>query len=86
LNRHLEVADNKISFINRFAEKIFYIDQIEVIKISRFVSRKKNKAFRLIRIRFKNRKRRIIIRPYDYENVEELISLFIELKEKLESK
>ena len=86
LNRHLEIGDNKISFSNRFAEKNLFIDHIEEIKISRFVSKKKNKAFRLIRLRFKNRKRRIIIRPYDYENVEELISLFIELKEKLESK
>jgi hypothetical protein len=86
LKRHLEIGENKISFVNRFSEKVLFIDHIEEIKISRFVSKKKNKAFRLIRLRFKNRKRRIIIRPYDYENVEELISQFIELKEKLESK
>jgi len=86
LNRHLEIGDNKISFVNKFAEKAFYIDHLEEIKISKFVSKKRNKAFKLIRLRFKDRKRRIIIRPYDYENIEELISLFVELKEKLESK
>ena len=86
LNRHLEIGENKISFVNKFAEKTFYIDHLEEIKISKFVNRKRNKVFRLIRLKIKNRKRRIIIRPYDYENVEELISLFVKLKEELESK
>ena len=86
LNRHLVIEDDKISFVNKFAEKKYLLDNIEEIKISKFVSKKRNKAFRLIRIKFKNRRRRMIIRPYDYENIEELISQFIKLKERLESR
>ena len=83
LNKHLEISDNEISFITRRAKKTFLIIHILEIKILRSELRSKNRPFRLIRMKIKNRRRRIIIRPYDYENEKELIAKFNEIKEKL---
>ncbi len=83
LNKHLEIGEEKISFVNRFAVKTFLISHIAEIKISNPEKRKKNRAFRLIRIKLKHRRRPIFIRPYDYENEEELIGRFQEMKDRL---
>jgi len=83
INRYLEITQEKISFINRFAVKSFQFDQILEIKISYPRQRQTNRAFRLIRIKLKYRRRPVIIRPYDYENEEELINKLTELNEKL---
>lgn len=82
-NKYLEIAEEKISFVNRFAVKTFLFDEISEIKMSYPRQRPKNRAFRLIRIKLKYRRRPVIIRPYDYENEDELINRFTELKEKL---
>jgi hypothetical protein len=79
----LEITEEKISFINRFAIKTFQFDQLLEIKISYPRQRSRNRAFRLIRIKLKYRRRPVIIRPYDYENEEELINKLTELNEKL---
>ena len=84
LNKHLEIGDEKISFVNRFAAKTFFISHIAEIKISDPEKRKRNRAFRLIRIRLKHRRRPIFIRPYDYENEEELVARFQKMKNKLD--
>ena len=86
LNKRMEISRDKISFINRFAEKNFMLETISEIKISRPSKRLKYRAFRLIRIKLKYRRRPVIIRPYDYENEEILIAKFAELKESLKSK
>ncbi len=83
-NRYLIIEGEKISFKDRFGVRLFTTDQIERIKISKQKGMMKNKAFRLIRIKLKHRRRSIIIRPNDYENEEELTAKFIELKERLE--
>jgi hypothetical protein len=83
INRYLEITEEKISFINRFAIKTFQFDQLLEIKISYPRQRSRNRAFRLIRIKLKYRRRPVIIRPYDYENEEELINKLTELNEKL---
>ncbi len=85
LNKYLEFSDEKISFVNRFAIKTFSVENISEVKISNPQQRLKNRAFRIIRIRLKYRMRPIIIRPYDYENEDDLISRFQELKDKLET-
>jgi len=84
LNKHLEIGDEKISFVNRFAAKTFFVSNIAEIKISDPERRIRNHAFRLIRIKLKHRRRQVIIRPYDYENEEELIGKFQEMKNRLE--
>jgi len=82
-NKYLEIGEEKISFVNRFAVKTFHIDEVSEIKIPYLRRKSRNRAFRLIRIKLKYRRRPVIIRPYDYENEDELINSFTGLKEKL---
>ena len=84
-NRYLEISDNAITFVNRFKTKTILLEQIILLKLFREREGIPNRAFRLVRISLKNRKRPVIIRPYDYENENELIKIFQDLKNKLES-
>ncbi|MHB8336204.1 MAG: hypothetical protein ACYC6P_04615 [Ignavibacteriaceae bacterium] len=80
--RFLEITDEQISFIEKSRLKTFKTEDIIQIKISKRRERFNNKVFRLIRLKIKNRRRPIIIRPSDYENEEALIKKFQMLKEK----
>jgi hypothetical protein len=84
-NKYLEISFDTVSFVTRFGEKKIPLNQIERIKISKKRERLQNRAFRFIRIKLKNRRRSMIIRPYDYENEDLLIKRFEELKVRLES-
>jgi hypothetical protein len=86
INKFLEITGESFSFVNRFARKTFEPDQLVEIKISNPRRRAGNRAFRLIRIKLKHRRRPVIIRPYDYENEDELINMFTELNKKLSDK
>jgi len=83
LNKYLEITEEKIAFVNRFAVKTFHLDQIAEIRISYPRLRSRNRAIRFIRVKLNHRRRPVIIRPYDYENEDELINRFTELKDKL---
>jgi len=84
-NKYLEISFDTVSLVTRFGEKKISLNQIERIKISKKRERLQNRAFRFIRIKLKNRRRSMIIRPYDYENEDLLIKRFEELKVRLES-
>jgi hypothetical protein len=84
-NKYLEITDDAISFVNRFKTKSILLEQIEYIKLFREREGNANRAFRLIRIILKKRKRPLIIRPYDYENESDLINEFQDLRNKLEA-
>ena len=84
-NRYLEISDNAISFVKRFKTKSILFEQIAYIKLFRDKNGESNRAFRLIRIILKNRKRTILISPNDYQLEIDLISEFQDLKNKLES-
>lgn len=84
-NKYLEITQDGIQFIDRFKKRIFLFKDIETIRISNFRrSRISNNAFKLIRIKLKNRRRPLIIRPYDYENQNELLAQLQDIKSKLE--
>ena len=83
-DRHLEINDIEIAFADRFRRKSFPIQNIVSIKTYSKRSRNKSGKFRLVKIKFSNRRRAVIIRPSDYENVEELLKTFNELKSMLE--
>ncbi|OGU80161.1 MAG: hypothetical protein A2W11_03690 [Ignavibacteria bacterium RBG_16_35_7] len=86
-NKHVQIGDDGIHFIDRFKKRSFLFNEMDSIKISKFKSsRISNKAFRLIRIKLNNRRRPLIIRPYDYENQIELLNRFQEIKQRLESR
>jgi hypothetical protein len=84
-NKYLIINEEGISFVTRFGEKKIPIDLIRQIKISKLRERIQNRVFRLVRIKLRNRRRSIIIRPYDYENEDILLKRFEELKSKVEA-
>jgi hypothetical protein len=86
-NRHLQIADDGIHFMDRFKKRSFQFIEMERVNISK-VRRTgfNNNAFQLIRIKLNSRRRPLIIRPYDYENQSELLNRFQEIKIKIESR
>ena len=82
-NKKLEIVEDSFTFINRFRTKKYLFREIADIKIITGKSQRSSRALRLIRIKLKNRRRPIILRPYDYENEESLIQTMQEIKLKL---
>lgn len=86
-NKHLQIADDGIYFIDRIKSRTFLFKEMDYIKISKFRRKRlNNKVFQLIRIKLSDRRRPLIIRPYDYENQNELLNRFHEIKQRLESR
>ncbi len=83
-NKYLEISGEGIAFVTRFGEKRILLDHIKRVKITRRRERIQNHAFRLVRIKLRNRRRSVIIRPYDYENEEKLLRKFELLKARIE--
>jgi uncharacterized protein with PQ loop repeat len=84
-NKHLEINDEGISFIDRFRRRIFKYNDMVAVKISRKREPHKRSPLRLIRIKLKNRRRPVVFRPTDYENADELLKIFHDLKQRIES-
>ncbi len=84
-NKHLEISQRGISFVDRFKVRIFNKEEMSSISISKRRDSTKKNVFRLIRIKLKDRRRPIIIRPYDYENESDLINRINELKTEIEA-
>jgi hypothetical protein len=85
-NRHIKITGEGIHFIDRFGTRTLLITDIEYIKPARETGRFRNIASRLIRIKIKNRRRLLIIRPNDYENVNDLLQVFNDLRKRIENK
>ncbi len=84
-NKSLEISPVGISFVDRFKTRVFNKEEITSISISRRRDSSKRNVFRFVRIRLKNRRRPIVIRPYDYENENDLINRIQELKTGIET-
>jgi hypothetical protein len=84
--RYIEIDQNGIAFVNRFKRKEISSDKIESIGVTNKRSHSQSKGFQLIILKLKTRKRRLLIRPTDYENYDELIKKFMEFKSRIESK
>lgn len=80
LNKHIEITDKGISFINRFKERRFEISQIVFIKFFRQRRSTRSKRFRLVRIKIENRVRPIMFRISDYENEDDLYNKLQDIK------
>jgi hypothetical protein len=85
-NRHLEISNEEISFVNKFKKKSFRISDIKLIRISRKRKPSKKSPLRLVGIKFKTRRRPIVLRPSDYENSDELLNFFNEMKTRIETR
>lgn len=84
--RFIEIDQSGIVFINRFKRREIPADRIESIKLTKERRTVQSKALQLVLIKLKSRRRRLIVRPTDYENFEELTKRFLELKFKIEGK
>jgi hypothetical protein len=80
LNKHIELTQNSIAFINRFKERRFGLDQISYIKFFRQRRSTRSKRFRIVRMKISNRIRPIMFRISDYENEEDLYNKKLLLK------
>lgn len=83
-NRYMEIGSESFSFVSRNRTKVIEIKNIVRIKISSDKSSRENGAFRLIRIKLKNRRRLLLIRPSDYENSKDLLRVFQNINSKIE--
>jgi hypothetical protein len=85
LNKHIELTENSIAFINRFKERRFGVEQISIIKFFRQRRSTRSKRFRIVRMKINNRIRPIMFRISDYENEDDLYNRINELKTAVES-
>jgi hypothetical protein len=85
-NMYIEISDEGIVFADRFHSKEYKINQVKRIKFSRQVRTSNSPAFRTARIKVNARVRPLIIRFSDYENQDELLLRFEELKATIEKK
>ena len=79
-NKHIKINDDGISFIDRFKTRSFKIDQIKQIKFTRQRRTVNTREFKNVRIKINSRIRPILVRLSDYENQDELLKRFEELK------
>lgn len=84
--RHIEIDQNGIVFVTRFKRKEISADKIESVKLSKTRRAANSGVFQLIILKLKSRKRRLLIRPTDYENFDELLKRFHDLKSRIETK
>lgn len=85
-NKHIEITDDSIAFIDRFKERRFNTNEIAFIKFFRQKRSTERKRFRIVRIKIQNRLRPIMFRISDYENMDELYNKLVKLKSAVESK
>ena len=85
LNRYIEFSINGVSFCDKYKVRLIDKNEIVEIKLSKDKRYNKPNMLKFIRLKLKSRKRPVIIRPSDYENSDELIKRFYQLKLELES-
>ena len=85
LNRYIEFSINGVSFCDKYKVRLIDKNEIVEIKLSKDKRYNKPNILKFIRLKLKSRKRPVIIRPSDYENADELIKRFYQLKLEIES-
>ena len=85
LNRYIEFSINGVSFCDKYKVRLIDKNEIVEIKLSKDKRYNKPNMLKFIRLKLKSRKRPVIIRPSDYENADELIKRFYQLKLEIES-
>lgn len=82
LSLSILIYSDKFIFKTRIQEKTYLIDDIISIYFVKFKFRNRREV-KVIKVRIKNRFRNIRIRPSTFENDEEILNAFLELKKKL---
>jgi hypothetical protein len=85
-SRYIEFSEKGLSFSDRFRSRLINKNEIKEIRFSRVRRNRKSIKLNFIRIKTTSRIRPFILRPADYENENELIKRFQQLKLELEKK
>lgn len=83
-NRYIEFSNEGLIFSDRFGSKLIHIKEIKEVKLGKDRRFGKSNALKLVRIKIKSRIRPVIVRPSDYENENELLKRFHQLKLEIE--
>jgi hypothetical protein len=83
-NRYIEFSNEGLIFSDRFGSKLIHINEIKEVKLGKDRRFGKSNALKLVRIKIKSRIRPVIVRPSDYENENELLKRFHQLKLEIE--
>lgn len=83
-NRYIEFSNEGLIFSDRFGSKLIHKNEIKEIKLGKDRRFGKSNALKLVRIKINSRIRPFVIRPSDYENENELLKKFHQLKLKVE--
>jgi hypothetical protein len=86
LNKHIEISESGIAFIDRFKERRFGKEQIIRVKFFRERRTSKSKRLRIVRIKIEDRMRPIMFRISDYDKEDDLYNKLMELKSIVENK
>jgi hypothetical protein len=83
-NRYIEFSNEGIIFSDRFGSKLIHKNEIKEVKLGKDRRYGKSNALKLVRIKIKTRLRPFVVRPSDYENENELLKKFHQLKLEVE--
>jgi hypothetical protein len=83
-NRYIEFSNEGLIFSDRFGSKLIHKNEIKEVKLGKDRRYGKTNALKLVRIKIKTRLRPFVVRPSDYENENELLKKFHQLKLEVE--
>jgi hypothetical protein len=83
-NRYIEFSNEGLIFSDRFGSKLIHKNEIKEVKLGKDRRYGKSNALKLVRIKINTRIRPLIVRPSDYENENELLKKFHQLKLEVE--
>ena len=84
-DKHIEITEDTIRFIDRFKTREYNFDEIKQIKFSRQRRAINASGFKTVRIKTNTKKLPIMIRLSDYENQEELFKQIEQIKNRTEN-
>jgi hypothetical protein len=83
-NRYIEFSNEGLIFSDKFGSKLIHKNEITAIKLNKDRRYKKSNALKFVRIKTTSRIRPFVVRPSDYENENELLKKFLQLKLEVE--
>ncbi|MEO8233572.1 MAG: hypothetical protein ABI638_14925 [Ignavibacteriota bacterium] len=83
-NRYIEFNNEGLIFSDKFGSKLIHKNEIVTVKLGKDRRYNKSNPLKFVRIKIKSRIRPFVVRPNDYENEQELLKRFNQLKLEVE--
>jgi hypothetical protein len=83
-NRYIEFNNEGLIFSDKFGSKLIHKNEIVTVKLGKDRRYGKSNPLKFVRIKIKSRIRPFVVRPSDYENENELLKKFHQLKLEVE--